>query len=187
MKRIVLPIALLALALVSRPVSAETIVTANDGGVVQDFYVEVMSHQMRKERIVIDGPCYSACTLALHLADQKLMCATPRALFGFHRAFSGKPGTPEYEDDGGWTGALEELYPAKVSAFLKARGGLSHKWILLAGDEMQAIVPMCPEGTVTPDGEDKMLVPDRKREGSSDTDAKRSTRTGPGPAPQRAR
>jgi len=34
------------------------------------------------ERVIIDGPCLSACTLVLSTIPQDRICVTPRALFG---------------------------------------------------------------------------------------------------------
>lgn len=150
-------------AFLAAPAHATTVITGNGGGVVEDFWVEIQSHAMRGEKIVVDGPCMSACTLTLVLADKGLMCATPRAIFSFHRAYSGKPGTKAYEDDGGWTDVMMAQLPKPVSAWLSDHGGITHAWKTLAGDEMTARVPVCPEGTVAPNGEDHVLVPAKKR------------------------
>lgn len=155
----------LAAALVSSTAEATTVITENDGGVVEDFWVEIQSHQMRGEKIVVDGPCYSSCTLTLVLADKGLMCATPRAFFAFHRAYSGKKGTEAYEDDGGWTDVMMTQLPKSVSSWLSEHGGITHAWKTLAGSDMEARVPMCPAGTVEPNGEDHVLAPAKKRRG----------------------
>lgn len=156
---------LLIAALLTSSAQATTVITQNNGGVVEDFWVEIQSHEMRGEQIVVDGPCWSACTLTLMLAKKGLMCATPRAFFGFHRAYGGAKGTPEYDDDGGWTATIMTNLPPKVSGWLQERGGMTHDWKILAGSEMEALVPMCPDGTVSPTDEDHVLVPTKKRRG----------------------
>ena len=39
------------------------------------------------ERVIIDGPCLSACTLVLGVVPKDRICVTPRAVFGFHAAW----------------------------------------------------------------------------------------------------
>jgi hypothetical protein len=155
----------LATALVSSTAEATTVITYNSGGVVEEFWVEIQSHEMRGEKIVVDGPCYSACTLTLMLAKKGLMCATPRAFFAFHRAYSGRKGTEGYEDDGGWTSAIMVNLPPKVAGWLEAKGGMTHDWKILGGGEMEQLVPMCPADAVAPSGEDHVLVPTKKSRG----------------------
>ena len=47
------------------------------------------------ERVVIDGPCLSACTMVLGVIPRDRICVTPRARLGFHAAWhpddSGRP------------------------------------------------------------------------------------------------
>ena len=40
------------------------------------------------ERVVIDGPCLSACTLVLSTVPSNRICVTRRAVLGFHAARS---------------------------------------------------------------------------------------------------
>lgn len=136
---------------------ANLIITYNPGGVVDDFYRAVESHRMRGERIIVDGGCYSACTLVLALARDNLVCATRRASFHFHRPYSGAPGTAAYDDDGGLSEVWQKEMPVGVAAFIAAHGGLTHEWIVLSGQEMQTLVPMCSNGTAKPVGEPKVL------------------------------
>lgn len=139
------------------PATATLIIKQNPGGVVMRFYEAVESYRMRGEKIIVDGACYSACTLVLALARDSLVCATPRASFHFHRPYSGPPGTPGYDDDGGLSELWMTEMPESVAEFIKSRGGLTHSWITLAGKEMQARVPMCSSGAVKAAGEPNVL------------------------------
>ena len=40
------------------------------------------------ERVIIDGPCMSACTLVLSVVPEERICVTRRAVLGFHAARS---------------------------------------------------------------------------------------------------
>jgi hypothetical protein len=94
------------------------------------------------ERVVIDGPCLSACTLVLSSVPRKRICVTSRAVLGFH--------APYLVDDKGRkfrsreiTQAVNAAYPANVRSWIKRNGGLNGKTILLKGRELNALVPRC--------------------------------------------
>ena len=67
-------------------------VTRNNGGVVKNFEDAASAILAgAKSRLIIDGPCYSACAI---LADKvryyapRKVCITPRATFHFHKAWA---------------------------------------------------------------------------------------------------
>ena len=139
------------------PATANLVIKYNPGGVVEEFIRAVETYRMRRESIVVDGPCMSACVLTLSLARDGLMCATPRASFHFHSAFSGPPGTPGWDEDGGYNAVMMGEVPESVADYVRDHGGLSHKWIVLSGREMASRVPICPAGTVKAVGEPSVL------------------------------
>jgi hypothetical protein len=83
------------------------------GGRIVDYFGKYQSG-----RVVVDGACASACTMVL---KNPLVCATPRARFGFHAA-SNTPFGGSINQRG--TGAMMARYPARVKAWIRAHGGL---------------------------------------------------------------
>src|ERR1700760_3600760 len=79
--------ALLALLLAS-PASAEVRILASPGGEVGPFLDLFARMRASGERVVIDGPCLSACTLVLSAVPNDRICVTRRAVLGFHAAKS---------------------------------------------------------------------------------------------------
>lgn len=106
-------------------------------------YVEQYSQvKQTGERVVIDGPCLSACTLVLGIVPRDRICVTRRAMLGFHAAWMpGPEGKPIPSSAG--TQALWELYPQHVKRWISARGGLSPKMMFLRGKELSAMYPEC--------------------------------------------
>jgi len=71
------------------------IVKENDGGVIADFQQAAYAVNRTAMRVVIAGPCYSACTVFADLARTHV-CITRDAVFGFHMAAIG--GQPDWSD-----------------------------------------------------------------------------------------
>jgi hypothetical protein len=76
------------------------------------------------QRVAIAGPCNSACTLVLGLPHDRL-CVTPRARFGFHRAYEIDARGRPLRDSPSGTAYLMNSYPPNVRAWLAAHGGLT--------------------------------------------------------------
>jgi hypothetical protein len=75
-----------ALTLAGRGAYGAEVVHSNDvGGLLGEYVEKYRVMAARGDTLVVDGACYSACTLALGIVD---VCATPRASFGFHMAHS---------------------------------------------------------------------------------------------------
>ena len=73
-------------ALAATPAAGDVRILASPGGAVVP-YIELFEGVRRSgERVVIDGPCYSACTLVLSMLPRSQICVTPRAVLGFHAA-----------------------------------------------------------------------------------------------------
>jgi hypothetical protein len=91
---------------------------------------------------VIDGPCFSACTLVLSTVPNERICVTRRALLGFHAARSiDRRGRIYSEPEA--SQAVLEAYPAAVRNWISRRGGLTSRLLLLRGRELAAIYPSC--------------------------------------------
>ena len=77
------------------PALAEIRILASPGGQVGPFLELFERVRQSGERVVIDGPCLSACTLLLMTIPEERICVTRRAVLGFHAARSiiAAPGT----------------------------------------------------------------------------------------------
>jgi hypothetical protein len=134
--------AVLLCALALTPVRAEIRILASPGGQVGPFLD--MFEQVREsgERVVIDGPCLSACTLVLSVVPNDRICVTRRAVLGFHAARSmDRRGRLYAEPEA--SEQLLEAYPAAVRGWIRSRGGLTSRLLLLRGRELAAIYPRC--------------------------------------------
>ena len=70
------------------PAQAEVRILASPGGEVGPFIELFDQVRQTGERVVIDGPCLSACTLVLMTIPEERICVTRRAVLGFHAARS---------------------------------------------------------------------------------------------------
>ena len=137
-------LALLATALAAAiaPARAELRILASPGGQVGPFVDLFDRVRESGERVVIDGPCLSACTLVLSIVPDDRICVTRRAVLGFHAARSiDRRGRMYAEPEA--SQAVLEAYPAPVRGWISSRGGLTSRLLLLRGRELAAIYPRC--------------------------------------------
>ena len=122
--------------------SATMLISEDRGGQIGQYLQAFASLRSSGENVVIDGNCFSACTLVLGLIPRERICATSRARLGFHAAWmpddSGRPVTSPMG-----TQALWNIYPHKVRSWIGRHGGLTRKMLFLQGDELTSIVPSC--------------------------------------------
>src|ERR1700752_1422216 len=81
-------IVLAALVVCAMPARADVRIIASPGGEVGPFLDLFEQVRESGERVVIDGPCMSACTLVLSIVPNARICVTRRAVLGFHAARS---------------------------------------------------------------------------------------------------
>ena len=124
------------------PARAELRILASPGGQVGPFLDLFDRVRESGERVVIDGPCLSACTLVLSIVPDDRICVTRRAVLGFHAARSiDRRGRMYAEPEA--SQAVLEAYPAPVRGWISRRGGLTSRLLLLRGRELAAIYPRC--------------------------------------------
>jgi hypothetical protein len=138
----------LASAFIATAAFAEVHIVNDPGGEVGE-YVEKF-HELRKagERLVIDGPCLSACTLFTGIIPHDHVCVTRRAVLGFHAA--------SYFDDARHTlvptrqgtAVIMRLYPPEIREWIERHGGLKPQIMALRGKELSALYDLCPEDPV---------------------------------------
>src|ERR1700722_13062014 len=124
------------------PVHAEIRILGSPGGQVGPFLDLFERVRASGETVVIDGPCLSACTLVLSVVPNDRICVTRRAVLGFHAARSiDRRGRLYAEPEA--SELVLEAYPAAVRGWIRRRGGLSSRLLLLRGRELAAIYPSC--------------------------------------------
>ena len=140
MRRILLA-TLVALSTLA-PATAEVRIKSSPGGQIGEFldmYAEVKDSG---QKVVIDGPCLSACTLVLGVVPRDRICVTRKAELGFHAAWmptaqGGKVTQPVA------TKMMMDMYPSDVKGWIRRRGGLRTRLIVLRGHELAALYPHC--------------------------------------------
>jgi len=119
-------------------------ITSDRGGEIVQYVVEFTALERSGARVIVDGPCESACTLILGIIPSARLCVTPRARFGFHAAW-------RFDDDGRQIGNpagtqfLINTYPDPVRAWIAKNGGLTSRTIYLSGNGLAAINRQCME------------------------------------------
>jgi hypothetical protein len=138
-RAILLAIMLCALAV---PARADVRILSSPGGQVGPFLDLFERVRDSGQRVVIDGPCLSACTLVLSMVPGERICVTHRAILGFHAARSmDRRGRMSAEPEA--SEAVLAAYPSPVRSWIRRRGGLTSRLLLLRGRELAAIYPSC--------------------------------------------
>jgi hypothetical protein len=129
-------------ALAVSTASATVRIKADPGGQIGPYLENLAVLRSSGERVVIDGPCLSACTMLLGVIPRERICVTSRARLGFHAAWhpgdDGRPVTSRVA-----TQLLMDIYPQHVRSWIKVHGGLSPKMMYLTGHELSAMYPTC--------------------------------------------
>jgi len=135
-------LAIILCALAAPAARAEIRILASPGGQVGPFLDLFERVRQSGERVVIDGPCLSACTLVLSMVPNNRICVTRRAILGFHAARSmGRRGRLYAEPEA--SEYVLEAYPTPIRDWIRRHGGLSSRLLLLRGRELAAIYPTC--------------------------------------------
>ena len=124
--------------------SADATVRIRDdmGGLMTEYASRFANMRERGEKVVIDGPCFSACTMLLGMLSHEQVCVTPNAVLGFHAAWN-------FDDTGhrvtsvSATQTLIDIYPPRIRSWIARRGGLSPHMKFLRGRELAAMYPAC--------------------------------------------
>ena len=123
-------------------VRAEIRILESPGGQVGPFLDLFEQVSASGERVVIDGPCLSACTLVLSMIPRERICVTRRAVLGFHAARSMDRRGRMYSEPEA-SAIVLQTYPTGVRDWIRRRGGLTSRLLLLRGRELAALYPTC--------------------------------------------
>ncbi len=131
----------LAVTLV-QPSHAMVRIEDDRGGLLGEYLLKFATIRDSGERIMIDGSCYSACTLVTALIPKQRICVTERAKLGFHAGWVGDPnGERAISSDG--TRLMYQMYPRDIQRWIKLHGGLGKQILVLKGRELTAVYPIC--------------------------------------------
>jgi hypothetical protein len=95
------------------------------------------------ERVVIDGPCLSACTLLIGIVPRHHVCVTKRAVLGFHAASYYDDVSRSLVPTRAGTRRLMRLYPPEVRSWIDRHGGLTPHLMTMHGRDLAALYPRC--------------------------------------------
>jgi hypothetical protein len=122
--------------------SATVRIRADPGGQIGPYLENLAVLRSSGERVIIDGPCLSACTMLLGVIPRERICVTSRARLGFHAAWHpGDDGRPVTSPAA--TQLLMDIYPQHVRSWIKGHGGLSPRMMYLSGAELAAMYQTC--------------------------------------------
>ena len=117
-------------------------IKSDPGGQIGPYLENLVALRGSGERVIIDGPCLSACTMVLGVIPKSRICVTHRARLGFHAAWHpGEDGKPIPSRAA--TQLLMDIYPENVRTWIKGRGGLSPRMMYLSGRELTAMYQTC--------------------------------------------
>ena len=125
-----------------------TIRLANDpGGLIAAYEHRFVRARATGEHVVIDGSCLSACTLAVGLVPREQVCATPKAVLGFHAAWTPTP-WGQKQVSGPATQHMMNIYRPDLQAWINSHGGLTPHMIFLKGSDLAPIVAPCSDAEI---------------------------------------
>jgi hypothetical protein len=117
-------------------------ITGDNGGTILEYAQRFQQASQAGEQVIIDGKCLSACTMVIGMVPRDRVCATPKAMLGFHAAFRRTPdGSTVASTDA--TKFMMKAYPPAVRKWINRRGGLTTQMIFLMGSELATFVPTC--------------------------------------------
>src|SRR5262245_46353514 len=120
---------------------SEVLIKNDGGGDIARYFAKYLYLQLSGERVVIDGDCLSACTLALGLLAQDRRCFTNEARLGFHAAWEESGALRTRHPLG--TDVFWLVYPQEIRRWISRHGGLGSRMIYLEGKELAAMYPPC--------------------------------------------
>ena len=137
----ILAVVLLSFAFV-QPSDAMTRIADDLGGPLGEYLLKFAAIRDSGERVMIDGKCFSACTLVTALVPRDRICITDRAMLGFHAGwFENKAGERITSPTG--TSLLYEMYPPIIRNWIARQGGLGKHTVVLEGRALAEIYKPC--------------------------------------------
>ena len=121
---------------------AMTRIAGDMGGPLGEYLLTFAAIRDSGDQVMIDGACFSACTLVTALIPRDRICITERAKLGFHAGwFENKAGERVTSPAG--TQALYQMYPPIIRAWISRQGGLGKRTIILEGRDLATVYRYC--------------------------------------------
>jgi hypothetical protein len=140
--RIVLVVIVFATIFGAPTIADEVRILSSPGGQVGPFLDLFEGVRNTGDRVVMDGPCLSACTLVLSVVPNNRICVTHRAVLGFHAARSiDRHNRLHAEPEA--TERMLESYPIPVRDWIHRHGGLTSHLLVLRGRELSGLYRAC--------------------------------------------
>jgi hypothetical protein len=112
------------------------------GGSLGQYLLRFAAMRDAGEQVIIDGNCFSSCTLVTALIPKDRVCITERAALGFHASWvDDKKGHRRISIEG--TRALFQMYPRSIRSWITRNGGLGERTIVLKGSELAEFYSFC--------------------------------------------
>jgi hypothetical protein len=124
--------------------SADVRIINDPGGKVSSYLRTFYEMRASGERIAIDGPCLSACTLLTGIVPRDHVCITNRAVLGFHAASYYNDVSGSLVPTRAGTRLVMRLYPSEIRAWINRHGGLTPQFITMRGRDLAALYSPCP-------------------------------------------
>jgi hypothetical protein len=133
----------LAAVLLTSAARADVRITNDLGGEITSYVRKFQGMRADGERLIIDGPCLSACTLFTAFIPRSHVCVTRRAVLGFHAA--------SYYDDArrslvptrAGTRLVMRIYPPQIRDWIERHGGLTPRIMAMRGRDLAALYDTC--------------------------------------------
>jgi len=122
---------------------AEVRITGDPGGEVAAYVHKYQEIRDSGERVVIDGPCLSACTLLTGIVPRSRVCVTSRAMLGFHAASYLDDTSRRLVPTRAGSRLVMHLYPPEIRHWIERHGGLTPHMIQLRGRQLAALYQTC--------------------------------------------
>ena len=132
-----------ASAATSTVASAEVRIGGDPGGEVAAYLHKFQAIRASGQRVVIDGPCLSACTLLTGIIPRDRVCITQRAVLGFHAASYYDDATRSLVPTARGSRVVMRLYPPAIRHWINAHGGLTPHLISMRGRQLAALYHTC--------------------------------------------
>ena len=122
---------------------ADVRIVNDPGGEVSSYVQKFEEMRAAGDRVVIDGPCLSACTLLTGIIPRDRVCVTSRAVLGFHAASYFDDASSSLVPTKEGSRVVMRLYPPAIKAWIGRHGGLTPSLILLRGRELAGLYHTC--------------------------------------------
>ena len=123
--------------------AADVRIVSDPGGEVSSYIQKFQELRDSGERVVIDGPCLSACTLLTGIIPRDHVCVTSHAMLGFHAASYYDDASQSLVPTRQGSRLVMRLYPPEIRSWIDRHGGLTARLIALRGRELTAFYRTC--------------------------------------------